>query len=155
MCPWHSADFKSECEQTVGWDRTRYLGKKDLEQVIGLVKAADAGAHMPLPTPNFADGLAVKGFEFASCSIPFVTTDEPGKRETFRDCALFADARNPQDIADKFSMLMLDRDLYRKLGDQGRNAVESKYSWERESTKLLDLYSRLCDPNVAQDRRNA
>jgi glycosyltransferase involved in cell wall biosynthesis len=154
MGPWHSADFKSECEQTDGWDRTRYLGQKKLEQVISLVKAADAGAHLPLPTPNFADGLAVKGFEFASCSIPFVTTDEPGKRKTFGDFALFADARNPQNIADNISMLMLDRDLCRKLGGQGRKAVENKYSWERESTKLLDLYASLCHPDLAKDQQS-
>ncbi len=143
MGRWQGNDFREKCENTNGWAHTKYFGEKMLGEVISLIKSADAGAHIPFSVPNYSDGLAVKGFEFMACSLPFVTTDEPGKRKTFGDCALFADAQDPADIALKISRLMEDGELGIGLGRRGRSHVEREFSWERESETLIGLYDRL------------
>jgi glycosyltransferase involved in cell wall biosynthesis len=140
MGPWHSEAFRRECESLPGWRFTAYLGYEKVTSVLSRLKVADIGLHLPLPDPNYSDGLPVKGFEFMACSLPFITTDEPSKRATFEGCALFADPRDPRDIAEKIDLLMGRKELRHELGSNGRIQVEQSYSWERESKKLQDLY---------------
>jgi glycosyltransferase involved in cell wall biosynthesis len=39
--------------------------------------------------------------------------------------------------------LLTHPDEAQAMGARGRRAVEARYSWEAESTKLLDLYATL------------
>lgn len=140
---WHDPAFRRECESEPGWRFCRYLGRISPAEVIAAVKDADAGIHVPLPSPNYSDGLAVKGFEFMACSKPFVTTDEPGKRRTFGNCALFVDATSPRDIAAAIGKLRDDAALAQSLGEAGRGQVADSFAWGNESVALLGLYTRL------------
>ena len=140
---WHDRNFENRCRSSDGWRYTRYFGRGSQEEVFAHIKAADIGVHLPLPSPNYSDGLAVKGFEFMACAKPFVTTDEPAKRHTFAGCALFADAANVQSIVDSLLRLMTEGELRETLGNRGRSRVEEEFSWERESATLLGLYGRI------------
>jgi len=139
---WHSEALKKECFEKPGWRFTRYFGRVRQEVVIAHIKAADFGVHLPPVSPNYSDGLAVKGFELLACRKTFVTTDEPGKRRTFDGCASFADAESLGSVVAAIRELIDNRQLRDQLARTGRERVESEYCWERESEKLLSLYAR-------------
>jgi glycosyltransferase involved in cell wall biosynthesis len=152
---WHDREFEASCRRSEGWQYTRYFGRQSQESVVAHIKAADIGVHLPLVAPNYSDGLAVKGFEFMACRKPFVTTDEPAKRRTFGDCAVFTDAADVDAIEEAIIRTVMDSELCAMLGNKGRNCVENKYSWEIESQKLLALYDRLAADQNCQDAHEA
>lgn len=152
MGSWGTSTAERACRSLPGWRHTRYLGRRPLEEVYRRMKAADVGLHMPYAVGAYSSGLAMKGFEYMACGLPMVMTDEPAKRRTFGDCALFADARDPTSIADRIRTLLQQPDRARRLAERGRKLVEERYSWEREAEKLLELYEELLG-GWAKDRR--
>lgn len=143
MGSWGTPTLEAACRALPGWRYTRYLGRRPLEEVYRRLKVADVGLHMPYAVGSYSSGLAMKGFEYMACGLPMVMTDEPAKRRTFGECALFADARDPESIADRIRVLLDRPSEARRLAERGRGLVEERYSWEREAAKLVDLYERL------------
>lgn len=143
MGSWGSPELKAACRAEPGWEHTRYLGWVPQGEVFGRLKAADVGLHMPHVLGSYASGLAMKGFEYMACGLPMVMTDEPAKRSTFGECALFADPWSPRSIADQVQRLVEDPDLASRLGRRGRALAEQQFSWEREAEELLLLYERI------------
>lgn len=143
MGSWSTPDLAEACRASPGWRHTRYLGRLGQEEVFGRLKSADIGLHTPYPLGSYSSGLAMKGFEYMACRLPMVMTDEPAKRKTFGECALFADAQDSASIADRIRKLLDQPEQARRLGQRGRELVEERYSWEREATKLIQLYERI------------
>lgn len=140
---WESEGFEKECRSLEGFQYTKYLGFKEIEEVYGYMKKSDLGIATLYPVKNYLNSLPVKAFEYMACGLPIVMSNFPYWQELFKDCALFADPKDPKDIAERINVLLEDINLRIRLGKAGRDLVEKKYSWEAESTKLLDLYKDL------------
>lgn len=145
MGAWGTRTLERSCRSLPGWEHTRYLGHRPLEEVYRRMKVADIGLHMPYPVGGYSSGLAMKGFEYMACGLPMVMTDEPAKRQTFGRCAVFADARDPASIADRIEELLDRPEKARRLGQRGRALVEECFSWEREAEKLVELYRKILE----------
>ena len=143
MGSWGTPTLEAACRALPGWKHTRFLGRRPLEDVYARMKAASVGLHMPYAVGGYSSGLAIKGFEYMACRLPMVMTDEPAKRQTFGECALFADARHPASIAARIRELLDRPGRARRLGERGRSLVEERYSWAKEAEKLIALYDRL------------
>jgi len=140
---WEDNNFKKECENLDGWMYVKYLGFKLPTEVYGYMKVADLGVALLYPVKNYLDSLPVKCFEYMACGIPMVISDFPYWKKLFRDYALFANPKDPQDIANKIKVFIDDEELRDKIGKAGMLAVQNEYSWEAESKKLLNLYKEL------------
>lgn len=143
MGSWGTSTVEDTCRNLPGWEYTRYLGRRPLEEVYRRMKTADIGLHVPHAVGGYSSGLAMKGFEYMASRLPMVMTDEPAKRRTFGECALFADPRDPEAIADRIRRLLDHPVEARTLAQRGRELVENRYSWENEESKLLGLYGRV------------
>ena len=44
--------------------------------------------------------------------------------------------------------------LMKEMGERGRKAVENKYNWNVEGTKLLELYSEISNRNTSAHNNN-
>ncbi len=145
-----AGDFESkELEEYVkslpGWKKVKYygyLGRKDIKEILGRVKI---GLVNFLPQPNHINAMPNKLFEYMSASIPVVASDFPLWKEIIEEnnCGICVDPLNPQEIAEAIEYLINHPEEAKKMGENGRRAVEEKYNWENESKKLIKVYETL------------
>lgn len=82
----------------------------------------------------------IKIFEYMACRKPVVASDVDIIRDIINEnrCGLLAKPGDAEDFAEKIRMLMKDRVLREKFGDNGRNAVIEKYTWEKVADKIYE-----------------
>ena len=51
--------------------------------------------------------------------------------------------KNMEEITQAIEYLITHPEEARRMGENGRRAVEEKYNWEKEAQKLLALYEQL------------
>ena len=137
--------MEEEVRAMPGWSRTEALGYIDrarLREVLGRSAAGLVTLHR---TPNHMESQPIKLFEYMSAGIPVIASDIPLWESIVReaDCGYCVDPRDPDAIAAKIDALLSDQAEARRLGANGRRAVERQYNWPVEEQKLLDLYAGL------------
>lgn len=142
---WEDPGYQSECMNLAGWKHVNYLGFRKLEEIYPYLKVSDLTIAMLYPIKNYLTSLPVKAFEYMAMGKPMVLSDFPYWKEIFGNCAYFANPHNPSDIAEKIQVLLSNKSLRKELGENGRKAVEEKYSWESEEKNLFDLYNRVLE----------
>jgi glycosyltransferase involved in cell wall biosynthesis len=80
----------------------------------------------------------IKIFEYMACGKAVVASDLEIIRDLIRDtkCGLLAKAEDIDDFAEKIKRLLDDEAQRKKLGENGRRAVEL-YSWDKVAEKIL------------------
>jgi glycosyltransferase involved in cell wall biosynthesis len=76
---------------------------------------------------------------------PVVATNVGGNPEMMVDgkTGFLVEKGNPQQLIDKFSLLLEDKKLAKKMGDDGRKFVEETFNWElitKKFIKIVELY---------------
>jgi glycosyltransferase involved in cell wall biosynthesis len=61
------------------------------------------------------------------------------------NCGFVVKALSPDEHARAILQLLSEPDLARTLGESGKQAATSLYTWEAESQKLQSLYKRLAN----------
>lgn|GEM_PF-3068484 len=138
--------FFQELEATVRRlaleEQVRYHGVLRHCEAIALQRKCGIGVNTSLPGAGTAFGCPVKMFEFMLARLPVVYSDLP----TFQAVAgsanagIAVDPERPERIAEAIERLVIDRQLARQLGANGRRAVQDCFNWDAESPKLADLY---------------
>lgn len=128
-----------------GWQRVQALGHLDRAGVSRVMANAFAGLVTLLPTASYRDALPVKMFEYMAAGIPVIASDFPRWRAIVEssDCGLCVDPRDPAAIAAAIDRLAQDPSLARRMGANGRRAVEQTYNWDNEAHKLVRFYADL------------
>ena len=75
---------------------------------------------------------------------PVIVTDcKPLKRIVEEcDCGIVVPSGDYNEMAEAVIRLYKDKEYARKLGENGRRAVEEKYNWENEAKKLCKFYGK-------------
>lgn len=128
-----------------GWCRVAALGHLDRTGVSRVMANSFAGLVTLLPTASYRDALPVKMFEYMAAGIPVIASDFPRWRAIVEasDCGLCVDPRDPAAIAAAIDRLAHDPSLARRLGANGRRAIEQTYNWSNEAQKLVRFYADL------------
>jgi len=117
------------------------------DKILERLRTADIGLICPLPTPNNiqAAGRSRTLYEYMGAGLPVIASNFPLWREIVEgnNCGICVDPLNPKAIAEAIEYLVTHPEEARKMGQNGRRAVEEKYNWEKEATKLLQLYEQL------------
>lgn len=79
-------------------------------------------------------------------SLPVIASDIPSWQRIIKEnqCGLCVDPLDPQEIAQAIEYLYTHPSEAKQMGENGRRALLTRYSWEGEAKKLLDLYRDLC-----------
>ncbi len=101
---------------------TGYLGEEELAKIIGSAYA--------LVYPSLFEGFGVPLLEAMRCEIPVITSAGSSMQEIAEDAALFTDANNYNDIADKMMQIYKDENLRNGLIQKGKYIVQ-QYSWDK------------------------
>lgn len=143
MGKWDNNDFKDECMKEDGYNYTKYIGFKPLEEVYSYMKAADLGICTLHPTENHLTSWPVKAFEYMACGLPILMSDFPYWMQTFKDVACFTNPMEPEEIADKIIYIMNNEEERSNMGKTNMSIVHSNFSWESEQSKLFKLYDEI------------
>jgi len=130
-------------------ERLEYRWTIPYTKIIYRLKEADVGFICDCPLKRHIEGLPVKLFEYMAAGIPVISSNFPLWKEVIKkyNCGICIDATNPKEIANAIIYLYRNPKIRRLMGQNGRKAVLEEYNWEKESKKLLDVYSRVLGNN--------
>lgn len=148
---WGEDSYLHELQSLPGWKQVRYLGHVSHEQVLNLLAEGYAGLTLLSYIPN-SDGKNgtmsnTKIFEEMMTGLPVICTDFTLWRE-FVDrwhCGICVPPDDPEALASAVRYLLDHPEEARKMGENGRKAVEKEFNWRSEEKKLLQLYGELTE----------
>lgn len=89
--------------------------------------------------PSFIEGFGFGPLEALSFGTPAVVSDILATREALGDAALYFDPKNPEDMAQKISLILDDEKLINEIVLKGREIIKT-YDWRTCARKTLNIY---------------
>jgi glycosyltransferase involved in cell wall biosynthesis len=125
--------------------QVHYHGILSKRKALVLQHQASIGLVTYLPLQYCVNSLPNKLVECMSLGLPVVFSNFPNYREIAEKtgAGIMVDATKPEQIADAIESLVRNPALARQMGEAGREAVRTRFNWQAESKKLLDLYHQL------------
>jgi glycosyltransferase involved in cell wall biosynthesis len=126
---------------------TRSLALSDTVKFLGARKDV-----MPLLTisdvfclPSRSEGFSNALVEAMACGLPCVATRVGGNAEALAEgeSGFIVAADNPQAMAERILILLRDPELRRRMGQHGKETVESRFSAHSMITGLVAVYDEL------------
>jgi glycosyltransferase involved in cell wall biosynthesis len=110
------------------------------EDVAAVLRAADV-----MVLPSLDEGLPIAILEAMACGRPVVATPVGGVPEAVVDgqTGFLVAPRDPAALAEAVLRLLLDPNLARRLGDEGRRRAEAVFSIDRVTSRVESLYEEL------------
>ena len=125
----------------------RFTGFISEQDMIRYMSTIDIGVD-PDPANGFNDWCTmIKMMEYMALSKPIVAFDLPEHRVTAGEAALYARPNDELDFARQIQILMDTPELRRKMGEIGRNRVETKLAWPYQVKHLLAAYEKITAGN--------
>ena len=122
-------------------DRVRFLTDVPDSDLAALYNAAEIYLGLSRPAGLMVEGFGISLSEASASGIPVVAGSGGGIPDAVRDgeTGLLVDAEGPEAAIDAVRRLLGDPELARRLGTQGRRAVETYYNWQRVATELAGI----------------
>jgi glycosyltransferase involved in cell wall biosynthesis len=81
------------------------------------------------------------------CSKPIIVNDDTSMADIVRNekCGIVVPYGDVEAIKKAISQLIQDRQLSNLLGENGRKAYETRYSWNIMETRLIHAYESLSE----------
>lgn len=138
-------ELQSELARLPGWSRVDVLPWQPREKLGELLAGSIAGLVPFHPGRNHTEALPNKIFEYMAAGLPVIASDFPLWRGLIAadKAGLLIDPLKPASIADALSALFADPARAAAMGRAGATLVRTRYNWEAESAKLVDLYATL------------
>ncbi len=135
--------YKERLMREPQWSKVEYYGHVSRGVAKEILHKCVAGIVTFLPFPNHINAQPNKLFEYMSSSIPVIASRFPLWQYIIEghDCGICVDPENPNEIANAINTLARDPQLAKRLGDNGRKAIETVFNWEIEESKLIELYT--------------
>ena len=133
---------KEECSQT---SNVTFLGRVPFDEVIPMTKKADAAFCIINPVElNPAMGMPNKLCEAMVCGRPIICTKGTYSAEvTEQEKAGLVVEYSVEALKQAIIRLRDDPELRERLGRNALKAAITKYNWQKEEVKLLELYKSL------------
>jgi len=138
-------EFETRLKGSEGWTKVDFLGLLSRESVKDLLSKSAVAIVTFLPAPNHIESQPNKMFEYMSAGLPLVASNFPLWMEIVEgnNCGICVDPSSPKEIAKAILYLNKNKEIARKMGENGRKTILEKYNWSAEVSKLLELYSLL------------
>lgn len=140
--PFNSEELEVEVARSLGWAQVNYTKWADRREVARLLASARAGLVLFYPVANHVEARPNKLFEYMAAGLPVIASNFPAWRDIVERecCGLMVDPLSTDAIAGAMKWILENPDAASRMGESGRAAVRSKYNWESESFKLLEVY---------------
>lgn len=130
-----------------GWAKVQELGQLNRIEVAQTLQRVMAGLVVFYPMDCHINAQPNKMFEYMSAGIPVIASNFPLWQEIIEgnECGICVEPLNPTAIAQAIQWIIDHPDEAKRMGENGRKAVEKKYNWETEAVSLLNLYKSILD----------
>ena len=126
-------------------DKIRFLGLKAQEEIKKLYSEASVFVA-PSVTANNGDrdGIPNVILEALALGVPVISTNISGIPEIIEhwNTGLLVQQRNELELVNEIERLLLDRDLYLKLSNNGRQRVARKFNITKNIEELIGIYTK-------------
>jgi len=118
-------------------DKTRFLGSVDRSEVARVLSESAVFAF-----PSLREGLPLSVLEAMACGVPVVGSHISGIGDvvTHGQNGLLVPARNPEALVNAALTLLGDESLRKRLGQNARQLMIEKYSWDMIIKKIEKVY---------------
>ena len=125
-------------------DSVEFTGWIDETTFPNYMRAADVGIVPHRSNPHTNTTVPHKLFQYMAAELPVLATDTTAVSRIVRetDAGVIVPAESPEEFAEG-AIELADDDTRKKLGKNGREAVEKKYNWSRDGKRLQDVYDNL------------
>ncbi len=122
-------------------DRVRFLTDVPDSDLPALYNTAEIYLGLSRPAGLMVEGFGISLSEASASGIPVIAGSGGGIPDAVRDgeTGLLVDAEGPEAATTAVRLLLGDRELARRLGAEGRRAVETYYNWQRVTTELAGI----------------
>jgi len=143
--PFFGVEFEAEIKGYKGWQQVTDHGFLNREQVREIMQRSIAGLVTFHNLPNHVDAQPNKMFEYMSAGLPVIASNFPLWREIVEgnQCGICVNPQDVSAIAAAIKTLVDEPDKAKQMGEKGKNAVFTKYNWQKEEEKLMGLYGEL------------
>jgi glycosyltransferase involved in cell wall biosynthesis len=134
-----------EVARSPGWARVQPHGHLDRAGVQQVMRRSMAGLVTLHPVVNYLDALPVKMFEYMAAGLPVIASRFPLWQDIVEgnQCGVCVDPGNPAAIAAAIDHFCRHPHIARRMGENGRRAVHTRYNWRSEADKLAAFYDAL------------
>ena len=142
--PWQPVSYEQEVSLLAEWKNTTYLGFLNRVEIRELLSKSKIGFLTLYKTPNHLHSLPVKLFEYMLAGIPVIASDIAGWKKIIEknNCGICVDPHDIKAIEQSILWLIKNPDEARKMGENGRLAVEKYYSWDAEFKEILKFLKK-------------
>jgi phosphatidylinositol alpha-1,6-mannosyltransferase len=122
-------------------DRVRFLTEVPDRDLPAIYCAADIYLGLSRPTELMVEGFGISLVEASASGLPVVAGADGGIPDAVRDgeTGLLVDASHPAPGLAAVRRLLHDPALRRRMGAEGRRAVETHYNWDRVAADVLRI----------------
>lgn len=142
-------EYRKGLEKLTGWEKVDYRGMLPHAEVAKVLSACSVGIALLKPCRNSAWKVGTMGntkiFEEMMAGLPVVCTDfELWKEFVNRyHCGICVDPTDIGSVRAAIEKLINDPELARRMGENGRRAVEEEFNWKKGAQALLVLYDQI------------
>lgn len=118
-------------------DKVKLLGEVSPDEIPKYLAQADIFVR-----PSLSEGLGIAFLEAMAAGLPIIATPVGGIPDFLKDgeTGLFCRVGDPEDIAEKISMVLSDDGMKNRLILNGRKLVEERYTWNKIASEFKKIY---------------
>jgi glycosyltransferase involved in cell wall biosynthesis len=151
--PAETEDLGPEFSDLKPWlerGQVRLRGKVPYEQVPEILARSSIALVPLLPTLNYQKAIPVKLLEYMAAGIPVIGSRFGYIEEIIsrNACGLLTEPGDPESLARDIGTLLENPVKALEYGQNGWEAFNREYTWEKEQDKLLKLYQRILAARV-------
>lgn len=121
-------------------DKIIFFGYKIFEEAIGILKISDISVN-----PSYTEGIPTSVAEAALCRKAIIATNVGGTPEiiTGENDGFLIEPKNITLLKEKLELLINDKNLRDKFGDNAYTEVKDKFNWNNAAEKYLKIFEKL------------
>ena len=124
-------------------DYVTFTGRVPDQELLEMLNTADVCVNPDVANDMNDKSTMNKIMEYMALAKPIVQFDLTEGRFSAQEASLYAAKNDPEDMARKIVELLDDPGHRQRMGEHGRNRVESELEWKYEVPKLLAAYEAL------------
>ena len=122
-----------------------FTGLLSHSKVVEYINISTLGLSLLQPIPRYEKAVPIKLFEYMACGLPVVASNFPEISKVVEEanCGILVDPTDINKIANAITYLLGHPEEAKRMGRNGRRAVEERYTWEIMEERLLGVYKGL------------
>ena len=125
------------------------LNLKERIKFLGFIKNTDVSKVINqmdiFVAPSIEESFGVAAVEAMACEVPVIVSDADGLKEVVinKETGFVVPKKNYKAIAEKLKELILNENLRKEFGKNGRQRVLNLYNWDDNVENMINVYKEI------------